>query len=972
MDGVPVPVRMDSDGDDVWGIFITDDGRIVTAPVVGPLAGRGLPVRNLPDVLGGPPIVAGVTQIDPVDVWAATFRQLAAEAATATGRRPDAVTVVVPADWGPRRRSLLPEVADRCGLTLQSVVTGPEVLAVSAAAVTPIPVDAFVAVCDLGAAAARVTIMCRSGVERWEQIAVLTDAAAGGDRVTETVGARGSAELEPSSTARPVLVVRHGRWYVTRGDGRELEVAAAEVAEAVAPVAITVDALLFRAVQAAGITMADVAAVVVAGGGAKLPGVLDAMTARGVSPMTVPRPDCAAVLGAARTRAAGDTASSWVPGAGEQPARGLLAALVCAAMTVALLVWAVSSLDLESDYFGFDWTALACTCVSMVVTGVGIGRLAVLHWLTSKPIGGSLPPPRSALTPARMIGAAVAAASIIGLVVSVSVAFAHGVPIGTFVARAFAATIPAAGLGAATAFATARLGFLGQRALRRLRPPPLPIAVGSAAVVMYGYASFSMVADDSVAVARVAGVLVGAAAAALLVTSRVRLWVAVCAGVLAAVVSPPGYGAVGWIWLICLYGWLIRALAGAVADAWSSRSHLAGSVNPGVPATASITADAPPSTAVTRPPSTGLTPATVTVSARRPWADRTGGGQRWVTATPARQLSTATLALIIAAVIGSVIATHLNDPSPQAPVRQLFTALAAQDTALAGRLADCTASPLCDGDALASGYQPPEDVHIGHASTSRTRVDGVIQESAAIDVSYRMPGDGLSVATVIDVQRSGGFGQDWSISGGAYGMLTVVSRSQPSVIAGGVTVATVTTADGPHALPALPGVYRITADPTAGIGADPTDSGTVGAGLLTVPPQQATITGTGGPVVVTLQTTIAPSLAAVVQAQIQADIDECAARTHDILAAGCPFQAPDDRISYHVADDVTWTVTSYPTIKLAIATDPETAGGPITVTTVTPGHVRATWPGSGGGDIDDIVVGGTVATGTDGSPTYQP
>ena len=144
--------------------------------------------------------------------------------------------------------------------------------------------------------------------------------------------------------------------------------------------------------------------------------------------------------------------------------------------------------------------------------------------------------------------------------------------------------------------------------------------------------------------------------------------------------------------------------------------------------------------------------------------------RRWITATPARQLTAATLALIVAAVIGSVIATHLNDPPPQAPVRHLFTALAARDTAVAGRLADCTASPLCDGDALASGYQPPEDVHIGHASTSRTRVAGVIQESAAIDVSYRMPGDDLPVATVIDVQRSGGFGQDWSISGGAYGM----------------------------------------------------------------------------------------------------------------------------------------------------------------------------------------------------------
>ena len=123
-------------------------------------------------------------------MWAAVFRHVAARDGEATGQRPDAVTVVVPADWGPRRRSLLHEVAHRCHLTLQSVVTGPEVLAATAAATTAIPVNGVVAVCDLGAAAARVTIMRRSSVDRGRRWRALTDLAGGGDRVDEAITAR--------------------------------------------------------------------------------------------------------------------------------------------------------------------------------------------------------------------------------------------------------------------------------------------------------------------------------------------------------------------------------------------------------------------------------------------------------------------------------------------------------------------------------------------------------------------------------------------------------------------------------------------------------------------------------------------------------------------------------------------------------------------------------------------------------------
>lgn len=110
---------------------------------------------------------------------AATLTVVAQRARQLLGATPvDEIRLVVPAAWGPRRRTGLRQAAWRAGLGQPELVSAAEAVAARTAGTgTPLRVGAFVAVCDLGAGVEASVL--RRGPYGFEVLSVIEDAEAG-------------------------------------------------------------------------------------------------------------------------------------------------------------------------------------------------------------------------------------------------------------------------------------------------------------------------------------------------------------------------------------------------------------------------------------------------------------------------------------------------------------------------------------------------------------------------------------------------------------------------------------------------------------------------------------------------------------------------------------------------------------------------------------------------------------------------
>ncbi|GIF41859.1 hypothetical protein [Actinoplanes xinjiangensis] len=287
--------------------------------------------------------------------------------------------------------------------------------------------------------------------------------------------------------------------------------------------------------------------------------------------------------------------------------------------------------------------------------------------------------------------------------------------------------------------------------------------------------------------------------------------------------------------------------------------------------------------------------------------------------------------LLVLALLGYLAVVAINDARhpPEQPVRELFAALTARDTAAAADLAGC-ASPACTGTALAGGYQPPEHVDIGEpvygdpADITR-RPDKSI---AFVPVSYRL--SGARQETTIRVQRTGdGLARPYRILYGATGRLTITGVRVAQVQVGAATVPA-GEPDGPG-LTVLPGTYSVQA--AGDVLFAPAEAGPVRVDVPATADSRAT------PQQVALTVRVRPEAAAQVDEQIRALLTDCTRQT-DLRPPGCPFQVPGIVIG---ADDVRWYDLQPPTVEIVPVDDPGLTGAPATVRTVTPGQVTVTY-----------------------------
>ncbi|GAA4581234.1 hypothetical protein GCM10023176_61860 [Micromonospora coerulea] len=119
-------------------------------------AAAGQPQRFIPAPRQSPEqrlTVAG-TDVDAMDLVVATLRRVAEEAQRIAGCMVEDVRLVVPAGWGPRRRTWMRHAAHRAGLPQPRMIEAPVAAGGHLlAAGVQLPVGSFIVVCDAGGGA---------------------------------------------------------------------------------------------------------------------------------------------------------------------------------------------------------------------------------------------------------------------------------------------------------------------------------------------------------------------------------------------------------------------------------------------------------------------------------------------------------------------------------------------------------------------------------------------------------------------------------------------------------------------------------------------------------------------------------------------------------------------------------------------------------------------------------------------------
>ena len=281
-----------------WRQVATDPGGLVVSPL---RAGTG-------------EVAVGGNKVEVVDLVAASLRQVAAEAQRVAGEPVDDVRLVVPAGWGPRRRTWLRHAARTAGLAVSRLVEAP-VAAVSrldtAATGKSLPAGSPVLVLDVGAGC-EVTVV-QQQADGWEVVSTLADPDAGGDGIdTALIRALTGTSVEdlPAEQRWPMLAnIRAARQALSdqvavtipMPDGQPpMVVNTNQVVEAARPVFERVGELAAQALDNADLTLGQVSGVHMIGAATVTPGAGDMIAAKlGVTPVPVQPAPAAAVLGAA-------------------------------------------------------------------------------------------------------------------------------------------------------------------------------------------------------------------------------------------------------------------------------------------------------------------------------------------------------------------------------------------------------------------------------------------------------------------------------------------------------------------------------------------------------------------------------------------------------------------------------------------------------------------------------------------------
>ncbi|MET0494321.1 MAG: Hsp70 family protein [Actinoplanes sp.] len=261
---------------------------------------------------------------------AATLRRVADEAARVAGEPVDDIRLVVPAGWGPRRRTWLRGAAEKAGLRQPELVIGPVAVANLLPVMdVPVPDEAILLIIDIGSGS-EATVLRRTATG-FDVLSTLADPQAGGDAIDELLLTHTSQPTAPADipSTDPAVPVRdmaapagpgERRWALLASVRAGKESLAHRATAAIgppppAPVTIITPAtvqnlarpvlhrtatLAEKAIAAADITTDDLYGIYCIGAAATTPGLSEAITEQlDIIPAILTDPATIAALSAA-------------------------------------------------------------------------------------------------------------------------------------------------------------------------------------------------------------------------------------------------------------------------------------------------------------------------------------------------------------------------------------------------------------------------------------------------------------------------------------------------------------------------------------------------------------------------------------------------------------------------------------------------------------------------------------------------
>jgi Hsp70 protein len=586
-------------------VFVADGGELVTGAAAllrGLSDPAGLvtePRRVLTD--GGITVAGRV--VEPLDLVAATLRRVREAAAAVAGEPVGQVRLVVPASWGPRRRTVLRRAAHRAGLAQATLVEAP--VAVAARLVgdgAAIPVGSWLGVCDLGAGFEASVL--RRGPDGFEVLAAIP-ADAGGRRLDAAVaaylaelctgpaapdGGTGEAMMSAeqrsmlataAATARRSLAVESAVTVPLPGGRPPVVLTSAHVQALAGPVWEEAARATRQAVTAAEAPARECAGLYLVGGGAPLAPVASVLAERlQLSAWPVEEPKLAAVLGAVRAgeAAADDEPAAAAAGSGDEPAAvprvrqavGVLvpgvACLLLAAQFYATVEVSRVAGEARLTYVLANWGQLGLAAIFALLAALAAATVFASALSAADASTGSDP---SSVDPAQQMGtgllAAVATGMTVAALIAVVASVAFPVSNGPFLRWALLPPLPLAVTAAATAVLV-----IGHR----LTPPQgwhawlaLPHAsiVCAAAGMLLAQYGLTGPAFPATAAVRTAATLAGAClfgagvAFALPLRRRYQIILAApMAAFSAAIVSGPTTGVLAGMYVVAATLWWAR------------------------------------------------------------------------------------------------------------------------------------------------------------------------------------------------------------------------------------------------------------------------------------------------------------------------------------------------------------------------------------------------------------------------------
>ncbi|MEH1169661.1 Hsp70 family protein [Micromonospora sp. CPCC 205539] len=557
-------------------VYVAADGQVSTGQRAWQAAGEQ-PTRFVPNPRrpADGDVTVDSTRVEALALAAAPLRRVAAEAEQVVGQPVRDVRLVVPAGWGPRRRTWMRQAAHRAGLAQPRLVEAPVAVAEHLLATgVQLPVGAFIVVCDVGAGA-EVTVL-RRGAAGFEVLATLADPAAGGTAVdlaltTALTGGHGVsgdgmsqwAAAESVRAAKEILGT-HPAVTVPLAGQPPVVANSAMLVEAAMPVVGRVAELVRETVAAAELTAGDVAGVYCVGGSAHLPHLASVVAEHtGIAPTVMSEPQFVAARGAADAGAAsvGAAVAVEVP---VPPVRRAAAIAVPGFASLALIGQCVLTAEEHTVMTVYhsvrlNWGELAMAAV-----------FALLACLAAGTVLGSLVAARNPTPSTRTEGGKVSigilaavslGAAIAGLYAVVSSQY-FGLPVGPFLRWALWPIVPVLAMAVAMAVIAARQWRAPHGGWSELLAAPTGSII--AAGLGMGLIQYSLTADrwpnlvlwiDTSG--RIGGLFLGVGVVMALVKPLMfRLILgAPIAVISAAIVSAQATGILGVIYALAVAGW---------------------------------------------------------------------------------------------------------------------------------------------------------------------------------------------------------------------------------------------------------------------------------------------------------------------------------------------------------------------------------------------------------------------------------